>query len=157
VTQPIKAPSLETSTKMVSDLMLKDAAFRKKNTNDLGEEISKKELEAVRKDPNGKTARAWYEMTNIKMVYDAEFDPDAAPVQKKVRETLLAKGYNAIRDENDVRSKVSKAPIIILAPEKSLKVVSVTTITDELRKANKQKLKQYKSHGKIWVDQQLYS
>jgi len=74
-----------------------------------------------------------------------------------MRETYQAKGYHALRDENDIRAGIAKAPIIIFSPEKSLKVVGKQTIDDKLRKANKAKLKQYKKNGKSWVETQLYS
>lgn len=157
VVKPIKAPSIDEATGIVSGMMLRDPAFRKKNTDDFGYVISKKELEKIRADPRGKVAREWYKMTNIKMVYDADFDRDAPYVQKALRKELEDKGFNALRDENDVRSGISKSPLVIFSPEKSLKIVSVTNITDEIRKANKQKLKQYKKNGKAWIDQQVYS
>jgi hypothetical protein len=122
----------------------------------LGFPITDKELAAIRKDPIGKDAKAWYEMTNQKMTFDSEFDPDAPYVQKALRETMMSKGFNALRDENDVSAGISKSPIIIFEPENSLKVTKITDITDELRKANKEKLKSYKSAGKQWIDEQLY-
>ncbi len=156
-TQAIKAPSVVESTKVVSDLMVHDAEFRKRNTGPLGEPIRSQDLAKITADPTGKDAQAWYHMTNVKLTFDATFDPDAPYVQKRVRETFQAKGFNAVRDENDVAGKIAKSPVIIFSPEKSLKVVGTTQITDELRKANKQELKQYKRNGKEWVDQQLYS
>ena len=51
---------------------------------------------------------------------------------------------------------VSKAPIIILNPQKTLKVVSVDNITDELRNESKGVLKDYKKIGKDWVDKYVY-
>lgn len=155
-TQNIKAPSLDESTKMVSDLFLNDAKFQKTYTNMMDVPISKKELDRIRSDPGGKTARAWYESVNQSLTFDAEFDPIAPYVQKTVREKVQSKGYNALRDENDVAAKISKAPIIIFSPDKSLKVITVTTITDEIRQANKEKLKQYKSLGKNWAEEKLY-
>lgn len=156
-TKPIKAPSVEESTKVVSNLLLNDAAFRRKNTDLLGRQIGKRELEKIRQDPSGKTARKWYDMTNQKMVFDKEFDPDAPFIQKKVRQEFESKGFNALRDENDAQVGISKSPLIIFSPEKSLKVVTVTQITDEVRKANKQKLREYRRNGKAWIDQQIYS
>lgn len=156
-TRKIEAPSKEEATRMVSDLLVHNAEFRAKNTNLFGGPITNRELARIKADPVGKDAQAWYEMTNTKMTFSAQLDKDAPYVQKALAAKLQAKGYNALRDENDVVSKISKAPIIIFSPEKSLKVTTVTNITDELRKANKVKLKQYKSMGKDWVDQQLYS
>lgn len=155
-TKPIKAPSVEEATRIVSDKMLNDAKFREKNTDPLGAGISKKELEQIRQDPTGKTASAWYFHTNQKLTFSKEYDPDAPYIQAQMRETMQAKGYNALRDENDVAGKLSKVPIIIFNPQDSLKVVTRTDITDEVRKANKAKLKAYKKHGKDWLDKELY-
>lgn len=157
-TAPIKGPSVEDATKIVSNLLLTDANFRKSVTI-FGTSLNDrpKELEQIRKEPAGKTATAWYKQANTALTFDPTFDPAAPYVQKKIRESFAAKGYNAVRDENDVGSKLAKAPIIIFSPEKSLKVVSTTTITDTLRKANKEKLKAYKSAGDAFIQKQLYS
>lgn len=156
-TKSIKAPSLDEATRIHSELMLKDADFRKKNTNMLGASISDKELAQIKTDPQGKTARAWYEQANQKLTFDATFDPEAPFIQKKMRENYTAKGYNALRDENDVNSKIAKSPVIIFNPQDSLRVVRTSQITDEVRKANKQKLKVYKSLGKDWLEKELYA
>lgn len=154
--EKIEAPSKTDATKMVSELMVNNADFRKKNTNMLGESISAKELKDLIEDPSGKTATAWYEMTNQKMTFGKDFDPDAPYVQRVFKQTLESKGYNAVRDENDVSAGIAKAPVIIFSPEKVLKVTSITDITDEIRSANKAQLKQYKRQGKEWVDRELY-
>lgn len=155
-TKPIKAPSHAESVKLHSELLLSDAKYRAKLKPLLGEVISKKELEKVRSDPSGKAAQEWYKSANQAMTFDKEFDPGAPYVQKALKDHIEKNGYNALRDENDF-GVISKAPIIIFSPEKSLKVVKVTNITDELRQANKEKLKQYKAKGKKWIDQELYS
>lgn len=157
-TKKIEAPSRDEATRMVSEMMLKNPEFRKRNTILFGGPISDRELERIRQDPVGKDARTLYEMTNTKMTLSGDFDPDAPYVQKALREEVLSRGYNALRDENDAggRNPLAKAPIIIFNPEDSLKVTTVTTITDDLRKANKAKLQEYKNQGKNWVDEQLF-
>lgn len=155
-TKPIKAPSTDEATKIVSDLITKDSKFRESNTDILGRPINDKDLADIRKDPSGKTAQMWYWQTNQALTFDPKFSPGADHVQKTVRETMLAKGYNALRDENDA-SGISKAPVIIFNPQDSLKVVGKKQIDDKLRKTNKAKLKQYKKQGQDWVDSQLYS
>lgn len=153
-TKKITAPTKEEATRIVSELMVKDPTFRKNNTSIFGDEITKRELRQIEQDPTGRTAQAWYDSTNQRLTF-SKFK-GAAEVQQTVRETFMAKGYNALRDENDVGSGLAKSPVIIFDPASSLKVTSVTTITDELRRANKEKLQQYKSMGKGWVDEQLY-
>lgn len=157
-TQPIRAPSVKDSTKIISERMIKDSTFRAKNTNMLGAQISAKELGRIRKDPTGKTAESWYKMTNTKMTFDKDFDPDAPYVQRAVREEMGKKGYNALRDENDAVSGagIAKAPVIIFNPQNSLRVVRMSDIDDKVRTANKAKLKEYKKNGKDWVDKELY-
>lgn len=155
-TKRIKAPSIDEATSIVSDMMLTDAAFRKKNTDILGNEISVKELNQIRSDPMGKTAKDWYFNTNQKLTFDKDYDPDAPYVQKVVREKMATKGYTALRDENDVTAGISKVPVIVFNPQSSLKVTKMTDITDDLRKANKAKLKQYKKLGEDWIGKELY-
>lgn len=155
-TQAIKAPSVIEGTRIVSDMMIRDPVFRKHNTALFGSPINDRELKQIKADPVGKTAQAWYDHTNTKLTFDKEFDPDAPFVQKRFREEFQSKGFNAVRDENDINSRIAKAPIIIFSPEKSLKVVKTTQIDDALRKANKQTLKRYKKNGKGWVERELH-
>jgi hypothetical protein len=156
-TKAIKAPSVDEATRIVSDMMVNDAKFRSRNTDILGRTINTKELGEIENDPGGKTAQAWYFNTNQKLTFSKEFDPNAPYVQQVVREKMKSKGYTALRDENDVEAKISKAPVIIFNPQSSLKVTRTSDITDELRKANKAKLKQYKKQGKEWLESELYS
>lgn len=156
-TKRIKAPSVDEATKIVSDMMVHDTKFRQKNTDILGNKISDKELKKIAAEPTGKTAQAWYFNTNQKLTFDKEFDQDAPYVQRVVREKMQEKGYNALRDENDVSSGIAKAPIIIFNPKDSLRVVDMTHITDEIRSANKAKLKEYKKQGNDWIEKQLYT
>lgn len=157
-TKRITAPSKDEATRIVSDMMINNPEFRKRNTELFGAPIKDKELGEIRSDPLGKTAKSWYEMTNVKMTLSADFDPDAPHVQTMLKSQLAKKGYNALRDENDAGGKnpLAKAPIIIFSPETSLKVTSVTSITDDLRRANKETLATYKDQGKDWLDRQLY-
>jgi hypothetical protein len=156
-TQKITAPSTKESTRIVSDLMIHDAEFRKHNTDILGRTIAPKDMQKIIADPVGKTAQIVYSSTNQKLTFGKDFDSSAPLVQKRVREEFQKRGYNAVRDENDIGSKIAKAPIIIFSPEKSLKVVKTTEITDKIRKANKETLKRYKKNGKGWVDRELYA
>ena len=152
----IKAPSMDEATKITSDLFLNDSKFRKTFTDTLGRTIPPKELEDIKKDPTGKVAKAWYTNVNTALTFDSEFDPTAPYIQKTIRETFQKNGFDAVRDENDFQSGVSKAPIIIFSPEKSLKVTKVSDITDDIRKASSEKLKIYNSKGRDWVQKELY-
>lgn len=155
-TKPIKAPSFDESTKITSELLLKDAEFRKNATNMLGVPIQPKQLKEIEADPTGKMAKLWNQSINTSLTYDAEFDPGSPYVQKAVREKFVEKGYNAVRDENDYSSGIAKAPIIVFNPETSLRVVSKTDIDDALRAATKERLKEYKARGKDWAERELY-
>lgn len=157
-TENLKAPSVDEASKIMVDLLSNNSDFRKRFTNSFNNEpVSDKELDKMKKDPTGTCAKAWYDELNISMTFSVDFDSNAPFVQKTFSEALQKKGYNMLRDENDFQSKVSKAPVIILNPEKTLKVVSVNSITDELRSASKETLADYKKLGKDWADKYVYS
>lgn len=155
-TQPIKAPSIDQASKTVSELFLNNSEFRNTFTDTLGRTITEKELTVMKKEPTGKVAKMWYTNVNTALTFSSEFDKTAPYIQKTVREAFEKKGFNAIRDENDYQSGVSKAPIILFSPEKTVKITKISTITDELRQISKNKLKQYNSLGKDWVNKYLY-
>jgi len=155
-TKKITAPSKDEATRMLSDMMVNNSEFRKRNTLLMGGPISAKELKQIKDDPGGRTAQAWYHMTNMKLAIDAKMDPDVPFVQSAFRNRLAAKGYNALRDENDVSGLKMKSPIVIFSPENSLRVTSLTDITDELRRSNKETLAAYKAQGRDWVERELY-
>lgn len=155
--EDLKAPSVDEASKIMVDLLSKNPEFRKRFTNSFNDEpVSDKELAKMKKDPTGTDAKAWYDELNISMTFSSDFDKNAPFVQKTFSKALQDKGYNMLRDENDFQSKVAKAPVIILNPEKTLSVVSYTDITDELRTASKETLADYKKLGKNWVDEYVY-
>lgn len=156
VTQNIKAPSLDEAVRTHSKLMLNDPEFREKTHDIIGSKVRNKELEEIRRDPGGKTARIWYTNSNTGLVNDERHDKGASYVRETMQKTFESKGYNALRDENDTSFDLAKTPIVIFNPEKSLKVTTVTQITKEVQKANKQKLKMYKQSGKEWIESQIY-
>lgn len=155
-TKTIKAPSVDDATKITSDLFLNDKKFRETFTDVFGRRITEKELKNVRNDPKGKTAKEWYTNVNQALTFSPDFSPSSPYVQKTVRETFQKKGYNALRDENDFQSGLSKSPIIIFSPETTLKVTKMSDITDELRSASKETLKEYSKLGKNWTEKYLY-
>lgn len=156
--EDLKAPSMDDASKIMVDLLTKNPEFRKRFTNSFNNEpVSDKELARMKNDPTGSTAKAWYDELNISMTFSPDFDENAPFVQKTFSKALQDKGYNMLRDENDYQNKVAKAPVIILNPQKTLTVVSVTDITDELRTKSKEVVDDYKKLGKDWVDKYLYS
>ena len=155
--EDLKAPSIDEASKIMVDLLSKNPEFRKRFTNSFNDEpVSDKELAKMKKDPTGSDAKAWYDELNVSMTFSSDFDKNAPYVQETFSKALQQKGYNMLRDENDFRNKVSKAPVIILNPQKTLTVVSVSNITDELRAASKEVVADYKKLGKNWVDAYVY-
>ena len=154
--EDLKAPSVNEASKIMVEMLQTNPKFRSSFTNMLGNTVSDKELKRMIKDPTGKDAKAWYTELNISMTFDPETDSSAPYIQKTFSDALQNKGYNMLRDENDYQNKVSKAPVIILNPEKTLKVVEISDITDELRNTSKQVLNDYKKLGKDWVDMYVY-
>lgn len=155
--EDLKAPSMDEASKIMVDALQNNPKFRSSFKNMLGNTVSDKELEKMKADPTGPTAKAWYDELNVSMTFTPDFDPSAPFIQKTFSEALQKKGYNMLRDENDYQNKVSKAPVIILNPQKTLTVTSVTNITDEIRKASKETIDDYKKLGKDWVDKYVYS
>lgn len=155
--EDLKAPSIDEASKIMVNLLSNNSEFRSKFTNCLGNTVSDKELARMKADPTGIDAKAWYDELNVSMTFSSDFDSNAPYIQKTFSESLQKKGYNMLRDENDFQNKVSKAPVIILNPQKTLSVVSVTDITDELRASSKQVLNDYKNLGKDWVDKYVYN
>jgi hypothetical protein len=155
--EDLKAPSMDEASKIMIDLFRNNSEFRNRFTNILGNTVSDKELARMVKDPTGVDAKAWYDELNVSMTFSADFDKNAPFIQKTFSDALQKKGYNMLRDENDFQNKVAKAPVIILNPEKTLTVVGVSDITDELRSASKETLGDYKKLGKEWVDQYVYN
>lgn len=155
--EDLKAPSIDEASKIMVDLLSKNPEFRKRFTNSFNDEpVSDKELAKMKKDPTGSDAKAWYDELNVSMTFSSDFDKNAPYVQETFSKALQQKGYNMLRDENDFRNKVSKAPVIILNPQKTLTITSVSDITDELRAASKEVIADYKKLGKNWVDTYVY-
>ena len=154
--EDLKAPSLDDASKIMVEMLRTNPDFRKKFTNCLGNTVNDKELKKMVEDPTGSTAKAWYDELNVSMTFTPDFDENAPYIQKTFSKALQKKGYNMLRDENDFQSKVAKAPVIILNPQKTLTVVSTSKITDELRKSSKETMNDYKKLGKDWVDKYVY-
>lgn len=155
-TEDLKAPSVDEASKIMVDMLNTNPKFRSSFTNMLGNTVSDKELKRMNENPTGIDAKAWYDELNVSMTFSPDFDKSAPYIQKTFSEALQKNGYNMLRDENDFQNKVSKAPVIILNPQKTLRVVSVSDITDELRSTSKEILADYKKLGKNWVDEYVY-
>lgn len=155
--EDLKAPSMDEASKIMVEMLNTNSKFRNSFTNILGNTVSDKELKRMNDDPTGVDAKAWYDELNVSMTFSSDFNPSAPYIQKTFSEALQKKGYNMLRDENDFQNKVAKAPVIILNPEKTLTVVSVSNITDELRKSSKEVLKDYNKLGKDWVEKHIYN
>lgn len=154
-TKVIKAPPVSEATRIISEKILTDEKYRNDLSVVIGGPIRQKDLDEIRADPAGKTAQTFYHAANASLTFDASSLKEISNVQAVFRETFLGRGFNAVRDENDALS-LSKSPVIIFSPETSLRVVSTTTITDTVRRANKEQLKLYKEQGKAWLDRELY-
>lgn len=154
--EDLKAPSMDEASRIMVEMLQTNQQFRSSFKNMLGNTVNDKELDRMTKDPTGPTAKAWYDELNVSMTFTPDFDPAAPYIQKTFSEALQKKGYNMLRDENDFQNKVAKAPVIILNPQKTLTVTSVTDITDELRDKSKEVLNDYKGLGKDWVDKYVY-
>lgn len=155
--EDLKAPSVDEASRIMIDMLQTNQKFRNSFTNFLGNTVSDKELARMISDPTSDLTKAWYSELNTSMTFSSDFDSSAPYIQKTFSDALQKKGYNMLRDENDFENKVAKAPVIILNPEKTLKVVGITDIDDNLRRASKETLADYKKLGKGWVDEYIYN
>lgn len=154
--ESLKSPSVDEACQIMVRELIRNKEFRETFTNAFGYKISDKEFQKMQKDPTGSVSRLWYHELNIAMTFSAEFDPSIPFVQKTFKNALLESGYNMLRDENDFFNNVSKAPVIIFNPESSLEVVSMSMITDEIRKKSKATVNEYKQLGRKWVEELVY-
>lgn len=154
--EDLKAPSMDEASRIMVDLLNTNPKFRSSFKNMLDNTVSDKELKRMNENPTGTDAKAWYDELNVSMTFSADFDSAAPYIQKTFGDALQKKGYNMLRDENDFQNKVAKAPVIILNPQKTLTVTSITDITDGLRTASKEVLDDYKKMGKNWVEEYVY-
>ena len=159
VKKEIKAPSLDEATRLHSELLLKNPEYQSKiRTYLTNESISKDDLNKIQKNPSGKEALSWYREANIMLAADKEWYTEAPYLRETIKKEYLSKGWDSLRDENDSTNGMGvRAPMIIFDPEKSLKVVRMSEITDAVRLANDEKLKAYAAIGKKWTESRIYN
>ena len=155
--EDLKAPSVDEASRIMVDILQTNPKFRNSFTNFLGNTVSDKELVRMISNPTSELTKAWYSELNVSMTFSSDFDSSAPYIQKTFSDALQKKGYNMLRDENDFENRVAKAPVIILNPEKTLKVVGIADIDDDLRRASKETLADYKKLGKDWIDEHIYN
>jgi hypothetical protein len=158
-TKKIKAPNVEEATRINSELMMKNEKYRKSVVDSVvfGSKVTDRDFKKIAEDSIGPTARALYISANTALTFDESFSPGVSYMQRTLREEMSSRGYQALRDENDVIGGIARAPVIIFNPESTLRVRTVTNITDDIRNSNAQQLRAYRRAGQDWVDQQLYS
>lgn len=152
--QDLRAPSVAEASQIMVDAIKNNDQFRKALMDEAN--LSKKEYQKMVDDPKGQTAKDWYNYVNTSLTFDPDDSPGIAITQKVFTEALKKNGYNMLRDENDFASGLTKAPVILLNPKETLNIVSITDITDGIRKASKETLKDYKELGKDWITKYVY-
>lgn len=154
-TKELRAPSKKQACEMMVSLIRDDKDFRDNLTTVFGDKIGKKDLEAMIKNPSGKVANEWYDILNQSFTFDTDFDQGVAITKPKFVKAVLNSGYNMLRDENDTASGLAKAPIILLDPDNTVEITSISEITDDIRKASKETLKDYRRAGSDWMEKYL--
>lgn len=155
--EDLKAPSVTDASRIMVNLLKSDSKFRNGIADVFtGAHINNDDFKKMVDDPTGDTAKAWYTILNSSLIATSATNPSASYIKEVFSEALQKNGYNLLRDENDFEGGVSKAPLIVLNPEKTLSVVNVADITDELRNASKETLREYKNLGKDWCDKYVY-
>lgn len=150
----LNAPSTNECCKIMAKLLDENREFREQISY-FGDHISKKDLEAIKRDPTGNVAYKWYNSINMSYGFSDDFDPDNVTAKNIFADAVLKRGYNMLRDMNDSNTGLTKAPIILLDSQNTVEVMTVEKITDDLRKASKETLKEYQQSGKDWLDKYL--
>lgn len=146
-TTDLKSPSTEEAGKLFFQLLKDNPKVREDYGNSfLGMRYKDKELDALAKGSNKEKTIEEYKLANSTFgLYSTKSTQDA--FYKVVED----KGYNMLRDENDISAGYSKAPVILLDGSKSVTIESRTSVNDEMRKEAKSYVKQYRKHGEEWM------
>lgn len=148
--EPLKSPSVDDAAKMFFTVLKNDKKVRDAYANDMfGNKYSDKQLNDMISGTNLKKLRSEYSYANSALVMQ-----DKSYIRDPFFKSVKQNGYNMLRDENDVRSKLSKAPIIVLDGAKSLEITKQESISDAMRKGSKTYIKQYKKYGEDWMSKQ---
>ena len=130
--QDLKSPSAKEAATTFFEMLRDNPKLNKQmDSVPLMYSYNNKELKRVFSDIN-KNKMDDYQMVNSALMFDA-----MKPIKDEWFSRLRKKGYNMIRDENDVRNGYSKNPIILFDGNESVSIESSTFITNEMRKEAK--------------------
>ncbi len=87
---------------------------------------------------------------NTALVDDNRMFTGSKQMRQEVKNHFLAKGYNSLIDQNDVREGLAKSPLVVFNPESTLRVVSQSKIDKIIEDASTKTYKETRKSG--WVD-----
>lgn len=147
-TKDLKSPSTEEAGKMFFELLRDNPKHRESYANSfLGQTYSDRDLADLAAGKNPKKLKEEYIWANSSFGL-----PEAVDVREAYFKKVSNRGYNMLRDENDVAGGYAKSPVILLDGASTLKITNTETINDDMRRGAKEYVKQYKKHGEEWME-----
>jgi len=108
--------------------------------------ITPKNISKLIENPGSKEAQVAYRIANMSSMYDA-----MGPVRDRFFAEVQKRGYNILRDENDVANLSARNPIILLDSAKCVTIKATELIDDMMRKEAKIYTKEHIKKGKEWL------
>lgn len=154
-TEKLKAPSTKEAVIVLSDSLIENPSY----INVIAKLAKGKNLKItaddLAKNKSGKTATDMYVLFNKALSISPDDVHWIGKLQESFTNKLTASGYNALLDENDFRTSSVIAPIIVFDPNKSLKMIGLTEITDELKRSSYEQLSQYETISDRFIEKLL--
>lgn len=141
----LSGPSTKEATETLINTLLENQTYMDTYHTSEGRKISESGFEVLKYDQTGKFATKIYLDFNRMLSVSPEDAPWIGKIQDAFSEKLLAKGYDILLDENDFRTSSVVAPFIVLDPYRSLDMLSLETLTDELKDSSREQLRRYET------------
>lgn len=148
-TENLRSPSNKEAAKIFFEMLRDNPDLNDAYGNTpfmAGQKYSKKELENYITETDSSKGSSAYSMANSSLMFES-----MTPVRDAYFSKLKEKGYNMLRDENDVGSGYAKNPVILLDGSKSVSIESSAFITTAMRKEAKAYTKEHINAGKSWL------
>lgn len=145
----LKSPSNQEATKVFFEL-LRDNPKLKNLYNETPlvslDKISDKQINKFIAEPDSKKAYHAYRLANISFMFDGMKD-----VKSQYFTELNKKGYNMLRDENDVGNLYARNPVLLFDGSKSTSINAREFVTDAMRREAKVYTKENIHKGKEYL------
>lgn len=152
-TENLKSPSVKEAATTFFEMLrdnpeLNDAYSKTPFMSMTSSKFTTKKLNSLIDEVNKTGKSSAYSTANSSLMFD---DSGMNSVKEAYFAKLKEKGYNMLRDENDVSNGYAKNPVLIFDGSKSLSIESSAFITNEMRKEAKAYKKETIDAGKSWL------